>query len=119
MSKTEKTEAVKPIIITDNDTGARYEIDYNRESVRFAENRGFSLEDVGRYASRISDLWWYGFRMHHKRITQEQASDLLEKMGGMTPEILRRLIELFNQAGYAGVVSDEEEVKNSAVTVEL
>ena len=41
MAKNEVNEKVKPLILTDNDTGEKYTLEFSRESVRFAEARGF------------------------------------------------------------------------------
>ena len=38
-----KDENVKPIRLTDTETGEKYTLEFSRESVKFAEQRGFKL----------------------------------------------------------------------------
>ena len=40
---------VKPIFVTDTETGMEYTLEFNRESVAFAERRGFEINDVARF----------------------------------------------------------------------
>lgn len=114
-------DRVMPIKFTDNDTGNVYELDFCRESVKFAEARGFKPEDVSDYpVTKIPEFWFYAFRMHHKNMAKNQTDALLEKMGGVTPQIAARLVELYNQAATSNNIQDEEDLaKNARVTVEL
>lgn len=114
-------ERVPSIKITDNDTGNVYELDFCRDSVRFAEARGFKTDDVSDYpVTKIPEFWFYAFRMHHKNMAKNQTDALLDKMGGMTPQIAARLIELYNQAATSNNIQDDEDLaKNAKVTVEL
>lgn len=60
---------VKPMIITDMETGDQYTLEFDKESVRFAESRGFDLDDVAKYPlTKVEELFWYAFRKHHKRV---------------------------------------------------
>lgn len=114
-------ERVQPIRITDNDNGNVYELDFCRDSVRFAENRGFKTEDIFDYpVTKIPEFWFYAFRMHHKNMARNQTDVLLDKMGGLTEQIAARLIALYNQAATSNNIQDEEDLaKNAKVTVEL
>lgn len=114
-------ERVPSIKITDNDTGNVYELDFCRDSVRFAEARGFKTEDVSDYpVTKVPEFWFYAFRMHHKNMAKNQTDALLDKMGGLTPQIAARLIELYNQAATSNNIQDDEDLaKNAKVTVEL
>lgn len=114
-------ERVPSIKITDNDTGNVYELDFCRESVRFAEARGFKTEDVFDYpVTKFPEFWFYAFRMHHKDVAKNKTDALYEKMGGFTEKLMTRLIELYNQAATSNNIQDEEELaKNAKVTVEL
>lgn len=116
-----ETTKIMPIRITDNDTGNVYELDFCRESVKFAEARGFKTEDVSDFpVTKIPEFWFYAFRMHHKSLAKNQTDALLEKMGGMTPNVAARLIELYNQAATSNNIQDDEDLaKNAKVTVEL
>ena len=59
-------EKINPIVITDNDTGKVYTLDFDRASVERAENDGFSLSDVQRYPSKLADLWYFAFYKNHR-----------------------------------------------------
>ena len=52
-----KTDRVNPIKITDEKTGQVYELDFSRESVRFAEARGFKADEIAVFpVTRIPEL---------------------------------------------------------------
>lgn len=114
-------DRVNPIRITDNNTGKVYELDFSRESVRFAENRGFVLEDVTRFpVTKIPEFFYYAFRKNHKNLAKSQTDALLEEMGGVTNKFLERLILLYNEAALTHVIASEDDAgKNANVTVEL
>lgn len=114
-------ERVLPLRITFNDTGKTYELDFSRDAVAMAERNGFDIDDVTKYPqTKIPELWFYAFRMHHRNIAKNQADAMLNKLGGLTTQMLQRLMLLYNQARMANVIQDEEDVeKNAGVTVEL
>ena len=115
----EKEDYVKSMFIT-MPSGERYELDFNREAVVFAERRGFVIDDVTKFpASLLPDFFYYAFRMHHKRLTRTQTDDILDTLGGLSSAMVERLIQLYYQAGYNGLVVKDDELKNSGVTVEL
>lgn len=112
------SKEVKPIILHMED-GKEYTLEFNRESVRFAESRGFNIDDVGRYPmTTIPNLWFFSFRMHHKNIARDKTDAILEEMGGLTDEILERLGELY-AVPFETLLPSDDEPKNSKVTVEL
>lgn len=116
-------ERIEPIHITDNDTGKKYELDFNRESVRWIESQGFKIDETFDFPNiNIPKLFYFSFRAHHKNsISLQQAEALLDKMGGLTGKIAVRLVDLYRQATAANnVIQDSEDLaKNSHVTVEL
>jgi len=115
-------ERVVPIHVTDSETGEVYELDFNRDSIRFAEKREFVMEDILKYpTTKIPELFFYAFRKNHRNIARDKTDALLEKMGGLPSSALERLIQLYRQAAYANIVvlDDEEETKNGTVTLEL
>lgn len=116
-----KNTEVKPITITDSETGTKYVLEFNRESVMFAERSGFAIEDVDRYPmSKIPEFFYYAFRMHHKNVSREKTDRILfEGLGGMPDGMLRRLGELYGAPFEAFKVDDEGEAKNSKMTVEF
>lgn len=114
-------ERINPIRITDKDTGDVYELDFNRDSITFAEGRGFKLGDVGDFPqTKFRELFYYAFRMNHKRLSLEKVDKIYDKLGGLTGKMLERLVELYQQALAANSIQDEEELeKNVHVAVEF
>lgn len=115
-------ERIEPVYITDNDTGKKYELDFNRESVKWVESQGYKIDETFDYPNvNIPKLFYYAFRAHHKSVSLQQTNALLDKMGGLTDKIAIRLIDLYRQATMANnVIQDSEDLsKNSRVTVEL
>lgn len=110
---------VKPIIIKSKDT--EYTLEFNRESVKFAESRGFMFEDVSNFPmSKIPELFFYAFRMHHKNVAREKTDKLLfEELGGLPQGAIERLVELYCAPFESLTVSEGEEPKNSKWTVEM
>lgn len=111
-------EHVKPIIIHDAENDKDYTLEFNRDTIKFAEGRGFRLQDVDDYPmSKIPEFFWYAFRMHHPSFSLNQAEKMLERMGGMSEAVGRRLGELW-AAPFESLNPDGDE-KNVSVTVEL
>lgn len=111
---------VKPIILKNKDT--EYTLEFNKESVKFAEMRGFKYDEVGEYPmTRIPELFFYSFRMHHKNIARDKTDKILfEELGGLPEGMLERLIELYTAPFEAlTVVEEGAERKNSKWTVEM
>lgn len=109
---------VKPIYVTDNETGMEYTLEFNRESVAFAERRGFEINDVSRFPmTKVPELWFYAFRMHHKNVSRERTDKLLERIGGFSEDLLARLGELY--AAPFEVMAQTDEGENPTVTLKL
>ena len=122
MATKEVNEVVKPIILHDEENGLEYTLEFNRESVRYAESRGFKVEDVANYPmSKIPELWFYAFRMHHRNVSREKTDKMIfEDFGGINdlPDgLIERLFQLYNEPFEATKTEDER--KNSKLTVEL
>ena len=116
-------ERILPIRFTDKDTGEVYTLDFNRESVKFMANNNFVVGEnfVDLIASQGEELWYYAFRANHRRLSRNQTDKLYEKMGGLAPKVIKRLIELYNQALMSnGIVQDDDDLDaNPHVAVEL
>ena len=120
----ELTERVKPMRVTDNETGREYILDFTRETVRFAEERGFVWDEIGSKPGTLIPLIWYtAFRRYEPRMAFNKAEKLLEDAGGVSPKMIARLKELYDQALSSLVAEDregdEEQGKNAKVTVTL
>lgn len=115
-------ERINPARITDHENGITYVLEFNRESVRFAEKNGFNIINVKDYSVTGSeDLFFYAFRMHHRNIARNQTDKLIQRWGGALPEsLLLRLIDLYNQTANSNTIQmDEEAEKNTSLTLEL
>lgn len=117
----EMDERINPAYITDNDTGIKYELDFSRDSVRFAEAHEFLLEDLFKYPqSKVKEFFFYAFRKNHRSIPREKTDKLLDKWGGMPQALLSRLVQLYQQAQMSNAIqTDEDAEKNASVTLEL
>ena len=116
-------ERIQAIRITDNDTKEVYELDFNRESLKFMADRGFAIDDRfgDQIATKGEEFWFYAFRANHRKLARNQTDKLYEKMGGLSPKLIERLIELYYQAlSSNNIVQDDEDLEaNPHVTVEL
>lgn len=114
-------DRVKPVRLV-GENGDEYTLDFSRDSVRFAEQRGFKPDEVLDFpATKIPELFFYAFRKNHKNLAKNQTDKILEEeLGGMTEALLTRLMQLYNQAALTHVVvTDEDAAKNARMTVEL
>ena len=113
------SENVKPIYVTDNETGMEYTLEFTRESVAFAERRGFEIGDVSRFPmTKVPELWFYAFRANHKNVPREKTDKLLDKIGGFSEDLLGRLGELY-AAPFEAMRNAGEDEENPLVTVRL
>ena len=117
---------VKPIIIENPETGEKYTLEFNRRTVKMAEDAGITLSSITedkRLMAGYSGLFYYAFLMHHPQIKAAKAESILfDDMGGMTEAMATRLIELFAEPYNTLVKSDESgdgEAKNAKWSVTL
>ena len=110
---------VKPIIIRDENGNQKYVLEFSRNSVRFAESQGFDITAMdAKPFSNTFDLFFYSFRKNHPTVTREQAQQVLEEIGKLTPELIERLGALYT-APLESLIGDEESRKNARMTVEF
>ena len=122
MAKKEVNEKVKPLTLRDTESGEEFVLEFNRESIRFAEARGFDINDVAKYPlTKIPELFFYAFRMHHKNIARERTDRILfDDLGGLPDGALERLALLYSEPFNALTNTAENgESKNSKVMVEF
>ena len=120
MASKEINEQVKPIVLHDAEEGTDYTLEFDRESVRFAEARGFDISDVGKYPmTKIPELFYYAFRMHHKSVSREKTDRILfDYLGGLPDGMAERLGALYS-APFDALTADGGKVKNARITVEM
>lgn len=119
----DNTERVEPIRIIDHDTETTYELDFSRDSLKFMSARGFKVDEdiIALVPEKGEDFFFYAMRMHHKKLARDKTDALYKKMGGFSPKVVARLVELYNQALTSNnfLQEDGELEKNAHVTVEL
>ena len=110
---------VKPIIIHDEEHEREYTLEFNRDTVKFAEQRGFDINDVQRFPmTKLPELFYYAFRMHHPNISRANTDKIFfDSLGGLTDQVANRLGELYAVPYEA--LNGADERKNPKVTVEL
>lgn len=122
MSKKEANEKIKPLVLTDNETGEKYTLEFSRESVKFAEARGFTIEDSVKFPqTKIPDLFYFAFRKNHRNISRERTDRMLyDDLQGLSTAAIERLLMLYQEPQNALIRTDEDgEPKNARMTVEL
>ena len=115
------TDKIAPIFITDNDTGEKYELDFNRETIYLMDKNGFAVdEETLRFPSNFKKLFRYAMRKNHRKVPDTKIDALYQKMGGLTDKMIERLIQLYWQTAAANNIQEQEELdENPRVTVEL
>jgi len=121
MANKEVNEHVKPIIIHDEENGVDYTLEFSRESVRFAEARGFDIDDVARFPmTKVPELFFYAFRMHHPNVSREKTDRILfEELGGLPDGVAERLGALYAAPFEALSQKNGGKKGNPKVTVEM
>ena len=112
---------IKPIILKDDNNGDIFVLEFNRDTVKYAEARGFKISafDEGVVVSTTEELFFYAFRMHHPNKSRADTDKILyEKLKGMPTGMLERLIDLYLLPINA-LKQDDEVAKNSTMTVEF
>ena len=123
MAKKDVDERVKPIILTDTESGDKFTLEYSRESVKFAESRGFKVDDVATYPmTKIPEMFYYAFRKNHRNVSRQKTDKLFfEGLGGhsnLPDGFVERLFALYTAPFDATDDRDGEE-KNLTLTVEM
>lgn len=114
---TEKKE-IKPIVLKDSN-GEVYVLEFDRASVKFAEQRGFDTGAESLTITGMEELFFYAFRKHHPKLSKADTDKILyEKLHGFPKGMVDRLAELF-ALPYEALVQTEEASKNATMTAEF
>lgn len=114
-------EVLKPVILTDKTNNDVYVLEFNRDSVKFAEARGFDINQFGSKVmlSAIEELFFYAFRMHQPKMSKADTDKILyEKLGGVPEGLVERLAQLY-LVPFNTLIRNEDSVKNSKMTVDF
>lgn len=119
----DENERVRPIVLHDHDSGRDYTLEFDLESVRFAQARGFDTDDIGKYpVIKTEELFYYAFRKNHKNVSKEKTDRILWNslggIGNLPDGFIERLILLYYDPINA-VKNAEGDGKNGSVTVEM
>ena len=119
------TAEMKPIIITEKETGKQYILEFNRATVKSTEQSGFDPELVdSQTVSQITKLFYGAFKKNHPQLSYDKIEKIIDDLGGIPQKLIFRLLELYKYAADTLIrVEDEEgegaETKNSKMTVEI
>ncbi len=119
--KNEVNEKVKPIVLRDTENGTEYTLEFDRESVKFAEEHGFIIGQVANFPmTGIHDFFYFAFRKHHRSVSRQQADKMLDEMlggvGGLPEGFIERLNQLYSAPFEKGMV---EGGKNARMQIEM
>ena len=108
-----KSERLRPMVISDPDTGKEYTLEFSRKTVAKAEQAGL---DVNRLESAsmtmIPLLFWGAFLMHHPHMTKDQTDKILfDGLGGLNENEMAYLGKLY-AAPFQTLISNEGDGAN-------
>jgi hypothetical protein len=108
-----KSEKLKPMVITDPDEGREYTLEYSRKSVVKAENAGLDVNQLeSKSMTMIPLLFWGAFLMHHPHMTKEQTDKILfDGLGGLSEAEMAHLGKLY-AAPFQTLIASEDEGAN-------
>lgn len=120
--KNEVNENVKPIVLRNTETNTEYVLEFDKESVKFAEDHGFVIARVPDFPmTGIHDFFYYAFRKHHRNISRQQTDKILDEelggVGGLPQGFIERLNQLYSVPFDKGMV--EENGKNAKMQIEM
>lgn len=118
------TPDMKPIVITDSETGKQYILEFNRATVKATEQSGFDPELIdSQTISQVTKLFYGAFKKNHPQLSYDKIEKIIDELGGVPKKMIFRLLELYKYAADT-LIRDEDEddgdtVKNSKLTVEM
>lgn len=117
-----KTNILKPITICYGEN-EKYVLDFSRATAVFAQDNNFDVDEIDKKPTKlIPELFYYALLKEQGSITKKGADALFEKLfpNGLSAQVLTRLISLYRQAAYIGIVDiGGETEKNSNTVVEM
>ena len=116
-------EKIEPVTIYDKNGNFKYLLEFDRNTVKFAETRGIKPQTIeGNMGMiEIEELFFCSFRKHQPKMSKADTDKVIKEIGGITPKLLVRLCQLF-ELPYTELLTDdddEENEKNSTLTVKF
>ena len=109
----------KPLIIKDIEGNPEFTLTFTRETVKWAERRGFKISEVTDFPlTGIQTLFNYSFRAHHPGMNTIETEKIFEELIVDRTQMISRLIELYN-ASLESLTENTEEGKNGTREMEL
>lgn len=110
-------ENIKPIRLK-FENGDEYTLEFNRESIAYAEDIGFTPDDFNTKAQGATTTFFnLAFRMHHPELSREDTDKILyDDLGGLSQDMINRLIALYNKP-YGELMNKSGKPKNAKLTV--
>lgn len=119
---------IKPITLTFTDTNQVYVLEFDRNTVKLAERNGFPLNPFNKDKfvdeidmAKIEELFYYSFQKNNRGVSKQVTDDILyNELGGISVEMLIRLVELF-MLPYTTLINGDEsgKVKNSNLAIDM
>lgn len=105
-----KSERLKPMVITDPDSGHEYTLEFNRKSVVKAESAGLDINALdSKSMTMIPLLFWGAFLMHHPYMTKDQTDKILfDGLGGLNEDEMGYLGKLYAEPFQTLIASEGE-----------
>jgi hypothetical protein len=114
------TKSVKPVLIKDAEGNVDYTLTFTRETVKWAEQRGFKIAEVTDFPlTGVRTLFFYSFRAEHKGINSVETDKIFDELAVDRTQLVGRLVELYNATLEAVTVNTSEDPKNFKRMVEL
>ena len=99
--------------------GETLTLDYDRDVVKWMDNRGISPADIeNALQTKTEELFFCAFRKHHPRFSRQKTDSIIVELGGLHVDIIARLGELYAQVINATVRSGGE-VGNAKIAVRI
>lgn len=110
MSNSKSTERVKPMVITDPESGHEYTLEFSRKSVVKAEGAGLDINALdSKSMTMIPLLFWGAFLMHHPYMTKDQTDKILfDGLGGLSEDEMGYLGKLYAEPFQSLIASEDE-----------
>lgn len=104
---------LKPIKLTDEETGRTWTLHFTRNSIKKMEQSGFNINDLEAHPMvRIPELFYGAFLADQPFMKRKDTDDILfNKLGGMSDAMLERLGELYAEP-FNTLISTEGATEN-------